>query len=186
MASFLELCQLRRSYRKYTSQVVEQEKIDYILQCALMSPSGKRLNPWEFFVIGESGNRGTGESIIRKLSAARTYGSQMFDTAMAAIVVAVDSSLTDTWQSDGAIAAQNILLAAADQGLGACWCQIYQREGAEEMVKELCGIPENLTVLCVISLGYKDEERKQYELAKLRYDKVHIVESGKWKVESSL
>jgi len=175
MASFLELCQQRRSYRKYTSQPVEQEKIDYILKCALMSPSGKRLNPWEFYVIEESVNRGTGESVIRKLSAARTYGSQMFDTAMAAIVVALDSSLTDTWQSDGAIAAQNILLAAADEGLGACWCQIYQREGAEQMVKELCGIPDNLTVLCVISLGYKDEERKPYDLEKLKYEKIHKV-----------
>lgn len=181
MASFLELCQQRRSYRKYTAQVVEQDKIDYILKCALMSPSGKRLNPWEFYVLRslEDGSKAAYSledaslQAIRKLAGVRTYGSQMFDTATAAIVVALDSSLTDTWQSDGAIAAQNILLAAADLGLGACWCQIYQREGAEQMVKELCHIPDHLTVLCVISLGYKDEERKPYDLDKLKYEKIH-------------
>ncbi|MCQ2312284.1 MAG: nitroreductase family protein [Paludibacteraceae bacterium] len=166
MKSFLQICQSRRSIRQYTSQPVEREKLEYMLQCALMSPSGKRINPWQFYVL-------TDETQLRPLASCRTYGSGMFNTAMAGIVVAVDASLTDTWQMDGAIAAHNLLLAAADQGLGACWCQIYQREGAEELVKRIASIPENLTVLCVISVGYKNEERKDYDLSKLPYEKVH-------------
>ena len=100
-------------------------------------------------------------------------GSGMFQTATAAIVVTLDSSLTDMWMADGSIAAAHILLAAADLGLGACWCQVYQRDGAQELIKNLCVIPEDKTVLCVISLGYKDEERKQYDLEKLNYAKIH-------------
>ena len=134
MDTFLSLCQHRRSIRKYTSQPVEQEKIDYLLRCALMSPSSKRTNPWEFIVIRD-------EVTLRALSGARTYGSAMFQTATAAIVVALDTSLSDTWMADGAIAAEHLLLAAEEQGLGACWCQIYNREGAEELVKSLCGVP---------------------------------------------
>lgn len=168
MKSFMDLCQHRRSIRKYTAQPVEQEKIDYLLRCALMSPSAKRLNPWEFFVV-------TDTAVLRQLSGVKTYGSQMFDTAMAAIVVALDASLTDTWQCDGAIAAQHILLAAEEQGLGACWCHICGREESERLVHELCAVPENLNVLCVISLGYKDEERKLYELDKLKYEKIHTL-----------
>ena len=169
MIDFQTLCRQRRSIRKYTDQKVEKEKLDYIVRCALMSPSGKRINPWEFYVV-------TDREVLRQMVGCRTYGSGMFDTAQAAIVVALDASLTDTWQSDGAIAAQNIWLAAADQGLGACWCQVYKREGAEDLVRKLAGIPENLTVLCVMSLGYKDEERKMYDLDKLPYQKVHYVE----------
>lgn len=169
METFEQLCQQRRSIRKYTAQPVEKEKLDYILRCALMSPSGKRLNPWEFYVL-------TDAEQLRPLAACRTYGSGMFNTATAAIVVALDASLTDTWQCDGAIAAQNILLAAAEQGLGACWCHVYQREGAEDLVRSLAGIPENLNVLCVISLGYKDEERRPYDPDKLPYQKVHYCE----------
>ena len=165
MDSFIELCQRRRSIRKYTDQPVEQEKTDYLLRCALMSPSSKRTNPWEFVVVRD-------EAKLRSMASCRTYGSQMFETAMAAIV-ALDPSLSDTWMADGAIAAEHILLAAAEQGLGACWCQVYQREGAEELVKGLCGIPEDRTVLCVISLGYPDEERSMYDLSRLKYEKVH-------------
>ncbi len=79
METFEQLCQQRRSIRKYTAQPIEKEKLDYILRCALMSPSGKRLNPWEFYVL-------TREETLRRLSGCRTYGSGMFDTAMAAIV----------------------------------------------------------------------------------------------------
>lgn len=166
MNNFRELCQQRRSIRKYSDQPVEAEKIEYILQCALMAPSGKRTNPWEFVVV-------TDPEQLRPMAECRTYGSQMFQTAQAAIVIALDASLTDTWMADGAIAAEHILLAAEEQGLGACWCQVYQREGAEELVRSLCGVPETMHVLCVISLGYKAEERKNYDLSKLLYTKIH-------------
>ena len=166
MASFEELCRHRRSIRKYTHQAVEQEKIDYLLRCALMSPSSKRTCPWEFVVVRD-------EAKLRGMAGCRTYGSQMFETALAAIVVAVDTSLSDTWMADGAIAAEHILLAAEEQGLGACWCQVYRREASEDLIRGLCGIPEDRNVLCVISLGYKDEERKLYDPEKLLYSKIH-------------
>ena len=166
MDSFEQLCQHRRSIRKYTNRPVEQEKIDYMLRCALMAPSSKRTNPWEFIVVRD-------EAKLRKMAGCRTYGSQMFETAMAAIVIALDTSLSDAWMADGAIAAEHILLAAEEQGLGACWCHVYCREASEELIKSLCGIPDDRTVLCVISLGYKDEERKNYDLSKLKYEKIH-------------
>lgn len=167
MESFEQLCQKRRSIRKYTSQPVEQEKIDYLLRCALMSPSAKRTCPWEFVVVRD-------EAKLRPLEGCRTYGSGMFKTAMAAIIVVLDPTLSDnTWMADGAIAAEHILLAAAEQGLGACWCHVHEREGAPELVRRLCGIPEDKEILCAIALGYPDEERRPYELDKLRYDKIH-------------
>lgn len=166
MDSFLSLCQHRRSIRKYSSRAVEESKIEYMLKCALMSPAGKRLNPWEFYVVRE-------ESVLRALSGCKTYGAQMFDTAMAGIVIAADADKSDTWMCDASIAAEHILLAAAEQGLGACWCHVYEREGSETLVKEKAGIPDNLRVLCVISIGYPDEQRKDYDLTKLQYEKIH-------------
>lgn len=169
MKSFLDLCQNRRSYRQYTSEPISRDHIDYILRCALMSPAGKRLNPWRFTVV-------TNPSVLRQFVGCRTYGSGMFQTAQAGIVISLDTSLCDTWMADGAIAASHILLAASDLGLGACWCHVYQREGAEALVKQLTGIDEAQTVLCIISLGHKNEERKPFDLDKLQYDKVSFVE----------
>ena len=171
--SFLELARVRRSYRKYTTQPIEQEKIEQILQAALMSPASKRCNPWEFVVI-------TDHEILSKLASCRTYGSQMLTEAAAGIIVCVDANLTDTWQCDGAIAAEHMLLEAADLGLGACWVQVYGRfvdeantVSAEQKIRKLTGIPEDKNVLCIISLGYKNEERKPREIDKLQFEKVH-------------
>ncbi len=154
--------------RKYTDKPVEQDKLDYILHCALMAPSSHRCLPWEFYVL-------TSPEQLRPLAACRTYGSGMFATATAGIVVALDSSLTDTWQADGAIAAEHILLAAAEQGIGACWCHVYQREGAEQLVRSVAGIQENFNVLCVIALGYPDEDKQLFDLSRLHYEKIHNV-----------
>ena len=57
--------------------------------------------------------------------------------------------------------------------------QIYNREkdenrSAEQYIKGLLHIPEHLRVLCAIAIGYKDEERKPYDIEKLAYDKIHF------------
>ena len=166
MSEFLSLAQRRRSIRHYTNQPVEREKTEQMLQAALMSPSAKRLRPWQFVVVED-------KQVIERLAACKQYGSQMLLEAPLAIVVAVDASLTDTWQCDAAIAAEHLLLAAEDLGLGACWVHVCERENAEQTVRELTGIPDSLRVLCIISVGYKNEERRIYELDKLPYEKIH-------------
>ena len=177
MDSFEQLCQKRRSIRKYSARPVEEEKIDYMLRCALMSPSAKRTCPWEFYVTRD-------EAKVRALCACKTYGAQMFNTATVAIIIALDPTLCyNTWMADGAIAAEHILLAAAEQGLGACWCHIHERgvvtdgeeerEGAARFVRRLFAIPKGMEVLCAIALGYPDEEKRPYDPSKLKFEKVH-------------
>ncbi len=171
MESFLQLALKRRSIRKYTEQPVEQEKIDTILKAALASPSGKHLNPWEFVVV-------TDREVLSRMSACRTYGSLLLNGSPLGIVVCVDANIADTWQCDGAIAALDMLLCAEDLGLGGCWVQVYGREGedglsAEQMIRNMLGIPDNLNVLCIVSIGYKQEEKKPINPEKLQYEKLH-------------
>ena len=67
MTDFIELARNRRSIRKYTDQAVEPEKIEKLLQAALMAPAGKRLNPWEFVVVED-------RTILRQMAGCRTCG----------------------------------------------------------------------------------------------------------------
>lgn len=166
MSDCLNIILHRRSVRRYEERAIEQEKIEQLLQAALASPSSKHLNPWEFIVVDD-------KDILSQMAACRTYGSQMLKGAALGIVVCVDPSQTDTWQCDGAIAAEHILLCASDTGLGACWVQVYNRDGAEALVRELCHIPDSLNVLCIISVGYPDEDKKPINPEHLQYDKIH-------------
>ncbi len=169
--SFFELVKTRRSIRKFLPEKVEAEKLDLILKAALMSPASKRTNGWEFWVVEQ-------RETLEAMAECRPFGSKLLAGAPLAIVVAADPAKSDVWFEDASIAAIIIQLQAEDLGLGSCWVQVYNREKddnttAEQYIKNLLGIPEHLRVLNAIAIGYKDEERKPYDEAKLSYEKIH-------------
>ena len=171
MNSFNDLVKHRRSISKYLPQVVEAEKIEQILKCAWMSPASKRTNGWEFIVVDN-------KELLGKLSACREHGSGFIANAPLAIVVTCDTLKSDVWFEDASIAATFIQLAACDLGIGSCWAQVYNRSYNEQetsgmYVRELLEVPEHYEVLCIIGMGYPDEERKPYDEEKLSYEKIH-------------
>ncbi len=171
MISFLDLVKNRRSIRKYEDKPVERKHLENILKVALMSPASKRSNGWEFIVVED-------KTSLQKLSECRTMGSKFVADAPAAIVVCSDPEKSDVWYEDASIAATFIQLAIQDLGLGSCWVQVHNRMHSEEIdsstyIKSHLNIPENLEVLNIITLGYKDEDRKPYDEDKLLYDKIH-------------
>ena len=51
MGNFLDLVKARYSARSYEQRAVEQEKIDYILECARLAPSAVNFQPWKFIIV---------------------------------------------------------------------------------------------------------------------------------------
>jgi nitroreductase len=170
MNNFFELLQNRRSVRKFTAQTVERDQLNFLLKAALMAPSGKRQMPWHFVAVTEP-------ELLQKLSETRQYGTQFLAAAPLAIVVLADTSKTDVWTEDAAIAAAYIQLAAESIGLGSCWAQLRNREHAEgetaeDYVRSLLHFPENFAAETVIGIGYKDERKRPHDEAALAFDKV--------------
>ena len=63
---------------------------------------------------------------------------------------------------------QTLLLALTERGLGTC-CQVSV-VGYPEILREILGIPEDLTILCGIAIGWPDEEMKVNHLRYMRDD----------------
>jgi nitroreductase len=171
MNSFFDLLKNRRSIRKYLPTAVEQDKISLITKAALMSPSSKRSNTWEFIVIQDT-------ETLQKLAGCRPHGSQFLAESPLGIIVTADTTKTDVWMEDASIAAIIMQLQAQDLGLGSCWIQVYGRNkddetATESYIRGLLDIPEHFAVLSIISIGYPNEERKPYDESKLAVDKVH-------------
>ena len=55
MEQFSDLIKNRRSMRKFTDQELTQEEVVALLKAALMAPSSKRSNCWQFIVGKEEG-----------------------------------------------------------------------------------------------------------------------------------
>jgi len=68
---------------------------------------------------------------------------------------------------------------AEELGLGSCWVQMRGRglsDGttADTVIRGILDIPENFSVLGVIAVGHKADERKPQNEDKLKWENVHI------------
>ena len=165
MENFSELIKNRRSMRKFTDEELTQDEVVTLMKAALMSPSSKRSNSWQFVVIDEE------------------QASSFIADAALAIVVMADPLASDVWIEDAAIASIMIQLQAEDLGLGSCWVQVRERFTAtgmpsDEFVHGILDIPLQLQVLSVIAVGHKGMERKPFNEEHLQWEKIHINKFG--------
>lgn len=172
MESFSQLIKLRRSMRQYTGEELTQEQVVALMRAALMAPSSKRSNPWQFIVVDD-------KELLRKLSLCKAQASQFIADAALAIVVAADPLASDVWIEDCSIAAAYVQLQAEDLGLGSCWVQVRERftasgQPSNDYVHEVLDLPLPLQVLCVIAIGHKGMQRKPFNEDNLQWEKVHL------------
>lgn len=142
----MEAIETRRSVREYTGEAVTEEELDRLIMAARWAPSGLNNQPWRFMKV-------TDRSLIDGLSELTKYRG-VVSGAEALIAVFLDSremyDRTKDLQSSGA-ALQNILLAAHEMGLGACWLGeiLKRREEAEELLK----VSGDLEMVALVALG---------------------------------
>ncbi len=163
----------RSSVRSYTSQAIEEEKIETMLRAAMAAPTAGNKQPWEFVVIDD-------RAILDALPEVAT-GMKMAPKAPLAIAVCGVTALTfpnipDYWVQDCSAATQNILLAAHAMGLGAVWCGAYPdgETGRVARINELLNVPDGVHVLSVIIIGYPDSEpqpKDKWKPERVRYNR---------------
>jgi nitroreductase len=167
---FHELARKRRSVRVYTDQPVEKAKMDDIIEAALRSPSGKAARPWTFVVV-------TNKAVKEELSAAKPRSAALIKAAPVAVVVCGDPTASDLWVEDCSIAAVTMQYAAQSLGLGSRWVQIRgvnlnEGKTSSQYIVDLLHLPKNLSVQCIIALGYPGEEIPPYKKEELKFDRV--------------
>lgn len=165
--NFLE----RRTIRKYKKTEIQKEKIQEILELALVSPSGKNSKPYEYVVVSD-------EKSLKSLSKAKNAGGAMIAEAPIAIVILGNKDKSDTWIEDCSIAATLIQYKAWELGLGSCWVQMRGRvdennSNSENIIRNILNIPDNFGVLCVIPIGYPDEKKESYSCGDFDWSKIH-------------
>lgn len=172
MTDFKELVQLRRSHRAFTDEEINADDVKLILRAALMSPTSKGRRGWQFVVVDD-------KTAIEKLADAKDNGSQFLKKAPLAIVVLGDPAENDCWVEDGSIAAASMQYQAEELGLGSCWAQMRERglsdgTSADEVIRGVLSIPEEMSVLCILGIGHKAAERRPQDEEKLKWENVHI------------
>ena len=173
----IELLRKRRSIRKYKTNPIGQRSLDILIEALLRSPSSRNNKPWQFLVVDD-------RDLLGKLSKAKESGSDFLKDAPLGVVVCADSTKSDVWVEDCAIAAVLLQATAESLGLGSCWIQIRKRAhnsrtSAEEYIRELLDLPEEIKVASIISIGHPNESKSTIPASELDYHKIkyhHAVE----------
>lgn len=168
-----ELARRRRSVRRYLPGRIDDAVIQEIMKVALTAPTSFGHDAVEFVVVRDPER-------IRKIGACKRMGGSQIngaDTVIVTMVKTKDSRQAEFWIEDGAIASAYILLAAEQFNLGACWVHIRNRMGSrrssDEEIRSLLGVPQGYTVLNLVALGEKGENKRAYEESDLPTASVH-------------
>ncbi|MCD6097552.1 nitroreductase family protein [bacterium] len=160
----------RRSIRGYKDIPIEEEKILRLLEAARLAPSAKNFQEWRFVVVRD---RNTREELAR---AAR---DQMFIAGAPVVIVlcAVNRGYKmacghPAFLIDLAIAGEHICLQAAEEGLGTCWIGAFY----QDRVKKILGIPDDVSVVALIPVGYPDAPPREFSRKPLE----EIVSYERW------
>lgn len=155
--NLLELAKQRHSVRKFQDREVEQEKLEYILECARRAPSAVNFQPWKFFIV---------KSREKQEQLRQCYPSKWFVEAKCPYFIVACGDTEQSWKRkkydgkdftdvDISIAVEHICLAATEQGLGTCWVCAFD----PEKLKQVLQLPESMYPLVILPLGYPDEEK---------------------------
>ncbi len=163
MGTMLDLIMKRRSIRAFTGEPVAKERLIPALRAAMAAPSANNRKPWQFAVL-------TQEDAIRSVCEAHPYAK--FGVNAGAVILPFGEKEGYKWfDQDMAAATENLLLALADEGLGATWCGMD--DAKQNDIRPLLGLPDGLYVFALIPVGVPAVEAKprtQFEETRIHWD----------------
>ena len=168
---FSELIQKRYSVRAYTSQPVEDEKLQQVLEAARIAPTAANRQPVQIVVVHTQGR----EDELQQI-----YKPAWFSKAP--LVLCVCGVPSEGWTRkydgenytavDAAIVMDHIILAATNAGLGTCWIGAFDPAAARKVL----GLPDDVEPIVFTPLGYAADQ----PMPKTRKSLAQLVRYERW------
>ena len=149
--AFSDLVQRNRSYRRFDeSRSIDRETLVEFVDLARHTPSAANSQPLKFMISCQAADNGRVFPHLRWAGALTDWdGPAEGERPAGYILILGDTTISKNVRWDDAIAAQTILLAAAERELGGCMIGSIDREG----LRAALSIPEHLEILLVLALG---------------------------------
>ncbi len=158
-----------RSVREFLPDEVRRRDLELILDMARYAPNAGNMQPWKFLLVRDEDNKGALKEAVKKFLRQRISRMSVseedkielkegfhraVDSIFAApvlVFVLVDASRWPELAAyDGALAVQNIMLAAHALGYGTSFqTTIFP----QELVKDHFSIPDHYKFICAVPIG---------------------------------
>ncbi len=169
----LDAIKNRISVREYSDKEIGDEELHIILEAGMSGPSCVNARDWSFIVVRDT-------ATLNKMADANGRPAEPLRGAKLGILVCGDTGRAykgapDYWVVDGAIAAQNMILAAEALGIGSVWLGTWPEMDRVKRQAQLFALPESIIPHSIISFGYpaahEDKEKLIYEADRVHYEK---------------
>lgn len=167
---FYDVIRQRYSVRAYKPDPVPQEKLDRILEAAILAPTAANRQAFRLLVIHTAG---------RKEELKKIYPRDWF--VQAPLVICACGLPAENWiRKDGknyndvdvAIVMDHLILAATAEGLGTCWIGAFDPDAAREVL----GLPQGAEPVAFTPLGYPADAPRE----KRRKPREELVRINRW------
>lgn len=150
----------RRSIRRFGSASVSDDELSRLLEAARWAPSGGNRQSWCFIAVRDP----------RMIRAVKMFAEGLYGWPPLIIAVcSKEAGHRARLLLDIGMAVENMLLMATDLGLGGCAIGSF----SEEPVKKLLGVPDDVKMVLLISLGRPEGEPSvppKKDLSEIAYD----------------
>jgi len=180
MNEVLANIQARRSVRAYSEEKVEKEQLMEIITAGTYAPNGMGLQPLRFVVITDMAmmkrysdmckamtvqmfqqmikehpeQAAAREPLIKRLS--NPDNNIFYNAPVLILVFAAPNALTPL--EDGALCAENMMLAAASIGVGSCWMGFANPISMSPAALKELNVPADHKLVAPIIFGYPAKE----------------------------
>lgn len=147
-----EAVSYRRSVRSFDPRPVPEELLLQLVKAGSMAPSASNLQAWQFFLL-------TDPALVQKVD---MFSPGLSGRPPVILAICSDMDYASVHGSpnsavygcimDAAMAAENIMLLAAELGLGTCAIKSYN----ETAVRKILKLPPHYRMELLISIGYPE------------------------------
>ncbi len=164
---FEKVIRERFSARKFKNDLIDEDKINKILEAGNLAPTAKNNQPQKIYVVKSK----DGLEKIDKASPCRYK-------APVCLIVASDKNIAwskgtySTFEMDAYIVATHMMLEATNLGVDNIWIEMFDKN----ILKQEFNMDENIEPICLIPLGYRTDDCKPSPMHNSRKDLSEIVE----------
>jgi len=139
----IEAIKIRCSIREFDEKRVPKDIIEKIVDCGHLAPTARKEEPWEFIVV-------TDKKKLKEVADMTDHGKFIGSSAFAVIVC---SKNTKYYLEDGSAATENMLVAAANFGVGSCWVAGDKKHYCQDVMGSV-KVPAGYKLVSIIAFGY--------------------------------
>jgi len=159
----------RRNVRSFEDRAIADQDLDRILEAGRRSASSANWQPWDFVVV-------TDRDQLTELSTVWRGAGHVAGSAATIALVADVADNERRLAYDLGQATVNIMLAAADLGIGSSHANVEDQEKA----RRILDLPADKHCAYLISLGYPADRPRAPLLRPNRRDFEDVVHRGRW------